>query len=65
LRVCLKKLSPRQREAVSDRYLGSVSVQDIAQRQGTTANAISKLLQRSRLSLLKCIERTLGEEDQR
>jgi len=63
LNTCLEKLPHHYRQVVEDRYLKSIAVQDIATQGGTTANAVSKVLQRSRLALLKCIEESLAEEE--
>ena len=62
LRTCLEKLSKRQRNVVQERYSGANSVQQIADENSTSPNAISKLLQRARISLMRCIERTLKKE---
>ncbi|MEM9283642.1 MAG: sigma-70 family RNA polymerase sigma factor, partial [Verrucomicrobiota bacterium] len=61
LKLCLEKLPERQRDAVESKYFRGESVQSIAERNGVKPNAISQLLFRSRVSLLKCIESQLGE----
>ena len=63
LRICLDKLPERQKDTVRERYSGATSVGDIARKQKTTTNAISKLLQRARASLLSCIEKLLAQEE--
>ncbi len=55
LRVCITKLSGRQREIIERRYLNSESVQSIADDLGFKANAASQLLFRARTNLMKCI----------
>ena len=64
VRGCLEKLPPKRREIVRQRYSGNTSVEQIARQEKTTANAVSKLLQRARQDLLQCVEQTLAQEDQ-
>ena len=63
MRDCVEELSDRQRTAIQLRYSGTTTVAEIAEQQGTTANAVSKLLQRGRDALLECVERKLAEEE--
>ncbi len=62
LRSCLEKLPQRQREFIRQRYTESVSLGTIGGRFGVTANAVGKVLQRARVSLLECIERAVAQE---
>lgn len=59
LDVCLKKLSPADRELVLARYAPGASVASIADRLERTANSVSQSLCRIRRALLKCAERRL------
>ena len=61
LGTCMEDLSDKQRQLISQRYSGSHSVKDIAAELGTTVNAISKTLQRTRHNLLKCIKTKMAE----
>ena len=63
LRICFEKLPERQQATVKQRYSGTVSIGDIARRQNMTTNAISKLLQRARASLLDCMEQLMAQEE--
>lgn len=62
LRVCLTELPPRQQTLVEHRYNGKRSVRQLAAQEETTPNAISKLLQRARHALLRCIEQKMSQE---
>ena len=62
LEMCLQKLPDTQRALVERRYANGEAVNDIATRQGKTANAISALLYRVRSLLAECIERSLRAE---
>lgn len=62
LEECLKGLSPENQILLQTRYSKSKSVNQIAQEQNKSANSISKILHRCRLTLLKCIKsKTAGE----
>lgn len=63
LELCLQKLPVHQRELVARRYVQGESVNDIAVRQGRTANTISALLYRIRGILADCVDRTLAQEE--
>ncbi len=65
LRNCLEKLPQKHRDIVHQRYSGTTSVGQIARQQKSSVNAVSKLLQRARLELLQCVEKTLAQEDNR
>ncbi|TWT92910.1 RNA polymerase sigma factor CnrH [Botrimarina colliarenosi] len=63
LRECLGQLPPGQRQLVTQRYQGSLSVKAIASRTGVTANGVSAQLYRLRKALAKCIETRLVGAD--
>jgi RNA polymerase sigma-70 factor, ECF subfamily len=62
LRSCVEKLPSKDHQLVDLRYQRGLSVQEIAQRRGKTANAVSQALFRIRAALAACIERTLHLE---
>lgn len=53
---CLDRLGGRAKDVLVGRYSDGVSITQIAERIGTTPNAVSRLLYRSRLLLKECIE---------
>lgn len=62
LEKCLRKLSPKSRELVEQRYLSKGSLQDYAEQSGRSRDAIYKMLQRVRESLHGCITQRLTRE---
>lgn len=62
LRECLAKLTPGQRANLDRYYSGDEPVETIALREGHSVDAIYKMLQRTRRTLLDCIERGLRTE---
>lgn len=54
---CMAELPPAQRKLVEDRYAPGASVQDMAQKLGQSAAALSVTLSRIRNALLACIQR--------
>jgi len=62
LSVCIESLRPRDKELIRRRYEENVSVHDLANCIGRSADAVYKSLNRIRTSLLACIERTLKRE---
>jgi len=56
LRMCLERLSPRDRQLIQKRYEPDVTVAHLAAEIGRTANSLSKSLGRIRRTLLRCIE---------
>src|SRR5262245_51522659 len=63
LENCIQKLPARDREFITMRYQSQMSVQDIADKQKKTPNAISHILFRIRAVLAECIGRTLAMEN--
>ena len=58
---CMKHLSDESRLIINVRYSKTKSVNEIAAEQNKSPNAISKVLHRSRLFLLKCISQNIAE----
>jgi len=59
---CLKRVDGRSRDVLARRYDQGQAVNQIAERLGTTPNAVSRLLYRTRLLLKDCIELRLKQE---
>lgn len=62
LRDCVAKLPPDQRSSLTRYYHDEESVETIALREGRTVEAVYKMLQRTRRSLLECVERGMRGE---
>lgn len=62
LRVCLEKLSERDRRMIETRYSDEGGVEEAARVSGRSRFATYKALQRTRDSLLRCIEQQLAWE---
>ena len=62
LRECLSKLPAEQRATLNRYYAEEEPVETLALREGRSVEAIYKLLQRVRHTLLQCIERGLRAE---
>lgn len=61
LRDCLNRLSPDQREVLTQRYAPGGSVKQIAAARGQSVGAISQLLYRLRETLLNCVSERMQE----
>jgi RNA polymerase sigma-70 factor (ECF subfamily) len=59
LNKCLEKLPDRQRHLVRQYYHTDQTIQSFAQAQGASADAVYKMMQRVRMTLFECINRTL------
>ncbi|MFN3148863.1 sigma-70 family RNA polymerase sigma factor [Bremerella sp.] len=59
LKVCLSRLTPRQREVIELRYQQSCSMTFMSEKLGRTQSAIGMLLNRARTALLQCLK--MGE----
>jgi len=59
---CMQKLPPTDRELIEQRYGGSSTVLEIAERSGRPANTLYKALERIRRTLMHCIEETLTQK---
>ena len=60
---CLEKLPDRDRDLVARRYTADASVQQIASDLGRPLTSIYRSLERARLALMECIQRTLSAEE--
>ena len=58
---CIEKLQPRHRELIRRCYSGT-SIKEVAESLGRSATSLYKMLNRIRVGLLECIERSLAEE---
>ncbi len=56
LRACLERLPERQHQVVYGYYFDELDVPGLSRLTGLTAEAVYKVLQRSRLALQSCIE---------
>jgi RNA polymerase sigma-70 factor (ECF subfamily) len=59
LRECIQRVEGRRRNVLDLRYRENVRVNDIADRFGMSASAVSVMLHRVRLDLLECVRRHL------
>ena len=64
LEDCLGKLVARDREIVALRYELGATTQEVAQKVGRNVKTLYAALNRIRLQLLECVERTLAAEEQ-
>ena len=55
LRTCIKKLNPRQRELITNRYLTGTPIEDLADSAKQSQQTIVQVLYRARRNLLSCI----------
>jgi RNA polymerase sigma-70 factor (ECF subfamily) len=62
LAQCLQKLDKSSRELLESRYGGNMTLQQVAEQQGKSANALYLSIHRIRLKLLECVNRTLRLE---
>jgi RNA polymerase sigma-70 factor (ECF subfamily) len=62
LDACVERLHPKQRELIRRCYGGGATIKEAAQSLGRSATSLYKALDRIRLALLECIERTLAQE---
>jgi len=60
LEACLKGISDRNREALSDYYVHDRSIQDVATAQGKGISAVKVMLLRLRRKLAECVEGRLA-----
>lgn len=60
LKHCLDGLSEPQRELLDGYYHKQYSVSELSERNGTSVEAVYKMLQRIRLALHQCIESQMG-----
>lgn len=60
---CIEQIAPDHRNLLNIRYRDGLPVKDIAQRLDKSANAVAKVLHRTRLALMKCIEQKTSRGD--
>jgi len=60
---CLAKLKKKHRELIRRCYSRGASIKQVAAEMGKSANAVYKMLDRTRLTLMDCIRHTLSTED--
>ncbi len=65
LSLCLQGVPSSDRELLTQRYVGSLTADAIANQQGRTAVAVRVALLRLRRALLQCVKRRLGEVEGR
>lgn len=61
LGLCIEQIPPNHRNLIKIRYTDGLSVKEIASQVDKSANAVAKLLHRTRLALMHCIENKLSE----
>ncbi|MEO0477666.1 MAG: sigma-70 family RNA polymerase sigma factor [Planctomycetota bacterium] len=57
---CIEQIAPNHRNLLRIRYSDGQPVKEIAQQLDKSANAVAKVLHRTRLALMKCIESKLS-----
>lgn len=62
LAQCIEEIAPNHRNLIRIRYTDGLSVKEIASQLDKSANAVAKVLHRTRLALMKCIDQRLSEE---
>jgi RNA polymerase sigma-70 factor (ECF subfamily) len=62
LRDCIKRLPERSREFLRIRYTQEQSVKEISEKTGRSVEAVKSLYHRIRLTLGRCIDRTLAAD---
>lgn len=62
LDACIERLQPQQHELIQRCYSGDRSIGEVAELLGRSATGLYKALNRIRLLLLECIERSLAQE---
>ncbi|MDI9431902.1 MAG: sigma-70 family RNA polymerase sigma factor [Planctomycetota bacterium] len=65
LKRCLEKLTKRDRHLIELRYQLDTTVKDIAAKLGWHTKSVYRSLQRIRMNLFRCVQRTVALEDQR
>jgi len=64
LKACLRKLTARERHLIELRYQLDATIKDIADKLGWHTKSVYRSLQRIRMQLFRCIQRTIALEDQ-
>ncbi|MDG1358342.1 MAG: sigma-70 family RNA polymerase sigma factor [Akkermansiaceae bacterium] len=65
LRECLRKLPPKQRELIEQRYRDEASIEKISRQTDKTESAVYQLLYRIRKALQDCVQLSLNESESR
>ena len=65
LRSCLRKLPPKQRELIEQRYRDEASIEKISRQTDKSETAVYQLLYRIRKILQDCVELTLNDAHSR
>jgi RNA polymerase sigma-70 factor (ECF subfamily) len=63
LRQCIDKLGPQDYELIRLRYRDEVTIEGIARQMGRSVQGIYKRIVRIHDALLRCVRRTLSEEE--
>ena len=58
---CIEQIAPNHRNLLKIRYTDGLSVKEIALQLDKTANAVAKVLHRTRIALMDCIEKKMSE----
>lgn len=58
---CIEKLSPTEQNLLKRRYFEGVNLRQVAAQEGCNEDQLYRRLQRIRLLLMRCIDRTLAE----
>ena len=61
LGLCIEEIAPNHRNLLKIRYTDGLSVKEIALQLDKTANAVAKVLHRTRIALMDCIEKKMSE----
>lgn len=61
LAQCIEQIAPNHRNLLRVRYTDGQSVKEMSANLNKTANAIAKVLHRTRIALMKCIEQKVAE----
>lgn len=59
---CVQKLPERKRVLVEQRYRQGIPVENVADKMGSSVDAVYKMLHRIREKLHECVDRTLSKE---
>lgn len=60
---CLKKLRGSDRDLLARTYAADTTLKSVAQQLGRPVNTVYKAIQRIRLTLLECVDRSLRREE--
>jgi RNA polymerase sigma-70 factor (ECF subfamily) len=63
LSACLKKLTPEQREILTECYEQKQTIKEVARKRSRTLEGLYKMIQRLRSSLLECVQKEMHSEN--